>query len=58
LDKMKSNHKRVMTKEELMSWVKNYFSKTVNKDFGELLVMAGAGDIDTLVQPVKEMLMR
>jgi len=58
LDKIKSTHKRVMTKDELMDWIKNDFSKTVNKDFGELLVMAGAGDIDTLVQPVKEMLMR
>ena len=56
LDKMKSTHKRVLTKEEFMSWIKNDFSKTVNKDFGELLVMAGAGDIDTLVQPVKEIL--
>ncbi len=56
LDKMKSNHKRVMTKEEMMEWIENDFSKNRNKDFGELLILAGAGDIDTLVQPVKQIL--
>jgi UDP-N-acetylmuramate--alanine ligase len=56
LNKMKSNHKRVMTKEEMIDWIETDFSKNRNKDFGELLIMAGAGDIDTLVQPVKQIL--
>jgi UDP-N-acetylmuramate--alanine ligase len=56
LDKMKSNHKRVMTKEELMNWVKNDFFQNANKEFGELLIMAGAGDIDVMVKPIGDML--
>jgi UDP-N-acetylmuramate--alanine ligase len=56
LDKMKSDHKRVMTKDEVMNWVKNDFSKNANKEFGELLIMAGAGDIDVMVKPVGDLL--
>ena len=58
LDKMKSENKRVMTKEELMNWVENDFSKTVNKEFGEVLVTAGAGDIDTLISSIKDLLLK
>ena len=50
--------KRVMTKEELMNWVENDFSKTVNKEFGEVLVTAGAGDIDTLISSIKDLLLK
>ena len=53
LKKMKNENKRVMTKEELMNWVKNDYSKTVNKEFGEILITAGAGDIDMLVEPIR-----
>ena len=53
LDKMKSANKRVMTKEELMSWMKNDYAKRVNKEFGEVLITAGAGDIDMLVEPIR-----
>ena len=56
IDKMKSENKRVMTKEELMSWIEKGFSKTLNKEFGEVLITAGAGDIDTMVEPIKEIL--
>jgi UDP-N-acetylmuramate--alanine ligase len=28
----------------------------LNKEFGEVFVMAGAGDIDALVQPVKNII--
>ena len=27
--------------------------KTMNKEFGEVLITAGAGDIDMLVEPIK-----
>jgi len=54
LNKMKNEHKRVLTKEQLMKWIKNDFSKTANKDFGEVLITAGAGDIDTLIEPIKK----
>jgi UDP-N-acetylmuramate--alanine ligase len=52
LDKMKSGHKRVMTKEALLNWVKNDYAKTLNKEFGEILITAGAGDIDMLTEPI------
>jgi len=48
LNKMKSKHKNVLSKEELLNWIKN--NKT------ELLITAGAGDIDTLVDPIKNIL--
>lgn len=50
LDKMKNDAKFTMTKDELMNWVKNEFVMTVNKEFGEVLITAGAGDIDMLVE--------
>jgi UDP-N-acetylmuramate--alanine ligase len=56
LSKMKTDYKRVMTKEQLITWVKADFSKTINKDFGEVLITAGAGDIDAMVGQIKEIL--
>ena len=50
LNKMKNKHRAVKTKEELMEQMKNNESG--------LLITAGAGDIDTLVQPIKETLIR
>jgi UDP-N-acetylmuramate--alanine ligase len=54
LGKMKMDNKRVMTKEELMNWIKNDFVKNVNTEFGEVLITSGAGDINTLVEPIKK----
>jgi len=54
LARMKKDNKRVMTKEELVKWIKNDYVKNVNKEFGEVLVTSGAGDIDTLVEPIKQ----
>lgn len=47
-EKMKNGDVRVMEKKELLDWLK------VNKR--ELLITAGAGDIDTLVEPIKKLL--
>ncbi|MGQ0738954.1 MAG: UDP-N-acetylmuramate--L-alanine ligase [Bacteroidota bacterium] len=55
-ERMKTEHKKVMEKTELMHWIENEYSKTVNRDFGEVLITAGAGDIDMLVEPIKEIL--
>ncbi len=52
LDRMKIEHKQVMSKEELMVWIKEKYAKTVNKEFGEVLITAGAGDIDMLVEEI------
>ena len=48
LGKMEGNNKKVLQKDELLEWIKN--NKT------ELLITAGAGDIDTLVEPIKKIL--
>lgn len=48
LDRMYSDDKYVMSKDELLNWVKTHEV--------ELFITAGAGDIDTLVQPLKEIL--
>ena len=51
LNKIEGNNKQVFGKEEMLQWMKEH---ELNKEFGEVIVMAGAGDIDALVQPVKE----
>lgn len=56
LSKMKKEKKRVMTKEDLLKWIKEDYSKNINTESGEVLLTAGAGDIDTLVDPIKEIL--
>lgn len=48
LNKMTITNKKVLGKEEMKQWV------AVNQP--RLIVMAGAGDIDALVQPVRELL--
>ena len=48
LSRMKNKNKMVLSKTDLIDWIKN--NKT------ELLITAGAGDIDTLVEPIKEIL--
>ncbi len=48
LNKMKLANKRVLSKEEMQAWIQQ------NKP--RLVIMAGAGDIDALVQPVKNIL--
>jgi UDP-N-acetylmuramate--alanine ligase len=53
LGKMKNENKKVMTRDELMNWVKKDYAKNVNKEFGEILITAGAGDIEMLVEPIK-----
>lgn len=55
---MKLDNKAVMEKQELLNWIENSFQKNRDREFGEVLVMAGAGDIDKLVSPVKEILVR
>jgi UDP-N-acetylmuramate--alanine ligase len=56
LKRMKNDNKRMMTKEQLMNWIKNDYLKSTNKEFGEVMITAGAGDIDMLVEPIKKTL--
>ena len=52
LNKMTNNNKKIIDKDELV----NYFetNKTHYTNNNTLLITAGAGDIDTLVQPIKK----
>ena len=56
LDQMNGEYKSVMEKQELLNWIEKGFAKTVNLDFGEILITAGAGDIDMLLDAIKESL--
>jgi len=58
LTKMKNENRRIMNKEQLIMWIKDDFSKNLNREFGEVLITAGAGDIDTLVEPIRTMFER
>jgi UDP-N-acetylmuramate--alanine ligase len=53
LKKVDNDDKMMLTKDELLNWVRGH---QLNKEFGEVIVMAGAGDIDALVQPVKDII--
>jgi UDP-N-acetylmuramate--alanine ligase len=56
LAKMKIESKKVMTKDELLKWIKSDYIKSVNTEFGQVLITAGAGDIDMMIEPIKEIL--
>jgi len=53
LNKINKKDKKVLTKDELMNWINNDYSKSINRDTGDLLITAGAGDIDMMVEPMK-----
>ncbi len=55
--RIEGEDKLVLSKENFLEWMKEHV-KQIDKEFGEVIVMAGAGDIDTLVQPVKQLIMR
>jgi UDP-N-acetylmuramate--alanine ligase len=54
LNRIDREDKQVLSKEDFITWMKAH---ELNKEFGEVIVMAGAGDIDALVQPVKQLMM-
>ncbi len=47
--------KKIIEKETLVDWMKTYV-QTINKEFGEVIITAGAGDIDALVAPLKHII--
>jgi len=51
---MKSSDKKVLSKEELLKWAEERNIELNGKVGKQLLLMAGAGDIDTMLLPVKE----
>lgn len=55
LQEVEREDKQVLSKEDLLAWMKDHAAH-LDKEFGEVLVMAGAGDIDALVAPMAAML--
>ena len=58
LDQMENENATVISKEHLMDYLQDDYLKLVNESpFGEVLVTAGAGDIDKLVEPIKKIIL-
>jgi UDP-N-acetylmuramate--alanine ligase len=55
LKEVKSEEKMLLEKEAFLQWMKEH-TQRLNKEFGEVVVMAGAGDIDVMVGEVKKIL--
>lgn len=55
LGKMKNSHKRLLSKEELLNWTRQMAGNKMNQG-KTLLITAGAGDIDTLLEPMKQII--
>ena len=45
-----------MTKEELINWIKKDYLKNIDKELGQVIITSGAGDIDTVVEPIKKII--
>ena len=56
LKKMRTKNKMVIAKEELTGWINNEYLEQLKAEPGQVLITAGAGDIDTLVEPIKSIL--
>ena len=57
VSKMENKNAAVISKEDLLEYLKNDYLKLVEQSsFGEVLVTAGAGDIDRLVEPIKNII--
>jgi UDP-N-acetylmuramate--alanine ligase len=58
VDQMENKNSTVVSKEELLNYLKNDYLKLVKESsFGEVLITAGAGDIDKLVEPIKNIIL-
>ena len=58
LRSMKNKNASVVTKEELLIYLGGDYNKSIEKSpGGKLLITAGAGDIDQLVEPIKKILL-
>jgi UDP-N-acetylmuramate--alanine ligase len=56
---MKNQNAKVFSKEEVLQYLQGGFRKTVDKNNSRnLLITAGAGDIDQMVQPIRETMLK
>lgn len=51
--RMNNDDRSVMSKTALLDWIREDYKETINTEFGEVLITAGAGDIDMLVETIK-----
>ena len=56
LDKLRVEEKQVLDKQAVLSYLENSYLPSLRPDFPGLLITAGAGDIDTLVKPIAELI--
>ena len=55
---MKNKNASVVTKEELLIYLRGDYNNSIEESTGgKLLITAGAGDIDQLVEPIKKILL-
>ena len=58
MEKMQNKNARVVSKEQLIEYVEGDYLNRINESLhGQLLITAGAGNIDQLVQPIKKILL-
>ena len=58
LKEMKMAKASIKTKQELLDYLVQEKSDYKEEEFGSVFITAGAGDIDTLVEPIKEIIQR
>lgn len=56
LGKMQHDDASVMTKEAVLQYCADTYLPQLDNQLGEMLITAGAGDIDTLVEPIKKLI--
>lgn len=56
LSRMSNNNKKLLSKTELLKYIKEEYITNFDPISGQVLVMAGAGDIDAMVAPVKDII--
>ncbi|MBA2500065.1 MAG: UDP-N-acetylmuramate--L-alanine ligase [Chitinophagaceae bacterium] len=52
--KMTNKTHKVMSKESMLEWIRKDYIPATSYEFGEIVITAGAGDIDALVEPIKK----
>lgn len=56
LSKMSNTNKKLLSKPEITKYIRDEYMQSLDARKGNVLVMAGAGDIDAMVKPVKDMI--
>ena len=56
LERMQNENRQVLEKDNITDWIEHVYKKELNREFGAVLITAGAGDIDMMVEPIKNIL--